>query len=661
MFKIDCSFSPSGDQPHVIDQICDSLEKGNKYQCILGATGTGKTFVMANIIAKTGRPALILSHNKTLTAQLYREFKEFFPQNMVEYFVSYFAYYQPEAYIPSSGVYIEKDSAIDQDLDLLRLSATTSLCERKDTIVVCSVSCIYGLGNPEYYQNMYLSLKVGQIISRHALILRLDEMLYKRNDDTMKRGEFRVRGDTLDVHLAYMEDEGIRIQLLGEEIISLHRLDILNGKTLEILDFCPIYPAKHFVVPENTLKVALISIRKELEQQYNFLIEQGKQLEAERLRSRTENDLDRLERTGHCPGIENYSRHLTNRNSGEAPFTLIDYFPRNFITFIDESHVSLPQLHAMVEGDRSRKRSLVDYGFRLESAYDNRPLSAQEFWEKTGQIVFVSATPAPWELQQASVCSQLIVRPTGLVDPSIEIRPSAGQVDDIVLEIQKTIQQKYRTLITTLTKKMCEALSQRLQEEGIQANYLHSEIDTLGRVEILKDLREGTIHALVGVNLLREGLDLPEVGLVIIVDADKIGFLRSKTALLQTVGRAARNKDGRVLMYADKISDAMKGCIEETTRRREMQIKYNVKNNITPRSIVKPIRSLLISKKDKEKERTKSIIKEIRSRGDNAIDQKKYLEKLQKELELAVKKTDFETAIAIRDEILRLNPPPPKK
>ena len=592
-FKVVANFAPSGDQPEAIERLSENIINGSEYQTLLGVTGSGKTYTMAKVIEKIQKPTLIVSHNKTLSAQLYREFKDFFPENSVEYFVSYYDYYQPEAYIPASDTYIEKDSSINDEIDRLRLSATSALMDRKDVIVVASVSCIYGLGSPDDYKEFIQFLKVGMEFNRKAILKRLIEMQYERNDNDFSRSTFRVRGDVIEVHPAYAKDT-IRIDMFGDEIESISRLEAVSGKKIEDLERIIIYPAKHFVVGKEKLDRALKNIEEELQIQVAKLKGEGKELEAHRIYSRTSYDLEMIREVGYCNGIENYSRHLAFRKEGDRPHTLIDYFPKDdFLLFIDESHVTISQINAMYNGDRSRKTTLVDFGFRLPSALDNRPLKFNEFWGLVPKSVFVSATPGDFELEKSTEIVEQLIRPTGLVDPSIEVKPSEGQIDDLIAEIRKTAEKGERVLVTTLTKRMSEDITDYLEQHDIKVRYLHSEIETIERVEILRDLRAGKFDVLIGINLLREGLDLPEVSLVAILDADKVGFLRSERSLIQTAGRAARNINGRVIMYADRISDAMKKAISETNRRRKAQLEYNEKNNITPKTIKKEITDIL--------------------------------------------------------------------
>ena len=576
-FKIVSEYEPAGDQPQAIERIVNNLNNDMKYQTLLGVTGSGKTFTMAKVIERIQKPTLIVSHNKTLAAQLYREFKDFFPDNAVKYFVSYYDYYQPEAYVASKDLYIEKDSSINEEIDMMRLNATSALMDREDVIIIATVSCIYGLGNPDDYKNLSIRLKTGQHIQREQLLKDLVNIQYSRDDSAFERSNFRVRGDTVDIFPAYTKT-GIRISMWGDEIEKLQRIDIVNNKAIETVENITIFPAKHFVTTKEVLNQTVPLIKAEMEERVGYLTGIGRELEARRLRSKTEYDIDMLLEIGYCKGVENYSRYFANRKEGERPSTLIDFFPKDFLMFIDESHVTVPQIGGMYNGDRARKTSLVEYGFRLPSALDNRPLFYSEFEGMINQVVFVTATPRDYERNSSKDTIEQIIRPTGLVDPEIEVRPTEGQIDDLIHEINLVIAKNQRVLITTLTKKMSEDLTEYLAGREIKVKYLHSEIETFERVEIIKGLRMGDFDVLVGINLLREGLDMPEVSLVAIMDADKIGFLRSATALIQTIGRAARNIDGRVIMYADKYSDAMRDAIEETRRRRNKQIEYNEKN-----------------------------------------------------------------------------------
>lgn len=641
-FELKSKYKPTGDQPKAIDTLVEGIEDGLKSQILLGVTGSGKTFTMANVIAKLNRPALVLAHNKTLAAQLCNEFREFFPNNSVEYFVSYYDYYQPEAYIVSSDTYIEKDMSINDDIDKLRHSATCALMERRDVIIVASVSCIYGLGNPEEYSNLRISLRLNQQIDRNEVIRKLVNIQYERNDIDLKRCTFRVKGDTLDIIPSYNSDYCYRVEFFGDEIDALKQIELTTGKVVDNLNHIVIFPASHYAVGSEKLKNVLKIIEKDKEKEVEALKQENKLLEAERLNQRVSYDLEMMEELGYCNGIENYSRYFDGRDVGEPPFTLLDYFPKDFILFVDESHITLPQIRAMYNGDRARKKNLVDYGFRMKSAYDNRPLNFDEFNERIGQAVYVSATPAKYELSIAGQIAEQIIRPTGLLDPIVEVRPIKNQVDDLIKEIKLVVSRNARVLITTLTKKMAESLTKYLQDYGIKVKYLHSEIDTLERIDIINELRSGEIEVIVGINLLREGLDIPEVELVAILDADKEGFLRSETSLIQTIGRAARNANAKVIMYADTMTESMEKAINETNRRREIQQKYNKEHNITPKTIVKEIKNTLdLSKKDEVK---KIDAKNIPSQ----------IEKLKGLMLQASKQLDFERAILLRDEITNL-------
>ena len=643
MFKLHSNFKPTGDQPEAIKALVDGIDRGEKCQTLLGVTGSGKTFTMANVIQQVQKPTLILAHNKTLAGQLYSEFKEFFPENAVEYFVSYYDYYQPEAYIAASDTYIEKDSAINDEIDKLRHSATASLFERRDVIIVASVSCIYGLGDPDDYSNLTISLRPGMVKDRDELLRKLVEIQYERNEIEFTRSKFRVKGDTVEVFPSGYDDKALRIEFWGDEIEKISEIDPLTGKVLASLTHTLIHPASHYVTSGEKMQKAIKSIEEELEVRIKEFKSQDKLLEAQRIEQRTNFDLEMLQEIGFCNGIENYSRHISGRKPGEAPYTLLDYFPKDFLLFVDESHVTLPQVRGMYNGDRARKDMLVNYGFRLPSAYDNRPLNFGEFEQRINQAIFVSATPAEYELEHSkgNVAEQ-IIRPTGLLDPAIEVRPVTNQIDDLIGEINKRVEKKQRVLVTTLTKKMAEDLSKYLDDVGIKVKYLHSDIDTLERLEIIRDLRLGVFDVLVGINLLREGLDIPEVTLVAILDADKPGFLRSERSLIQTIGRAARNAEGKVIMYGDEVTDAMEYAIKETNRRRKIQAEYNEKNGIIPKTIIKDIRSNIEVTKIVEEEEKK-------------IDKDIPIEKLQKEMKKAAKELDFERAAYLRDEIIRRN------
>ena len=646
MFDLVTDFKPSGDQPEAIKKLVNNIKENKKYQVLLGATGTGKTFTIANVIKEVNKPTLVLAHNKTLAGQLYSELKELFPNNHVCYFVSYYDYYQPEAYVPSTDTYIEKDSSINDEIDELRHYATSSLINYKDVIVVASVSCIYGIGDKDEYEHQMLSLKVGDIIDRNKILSKLVDMLYERNNIDLVRGTFRAKGDVIEVIPVYEKSKGIRIELFGDEIDRISEFDVLTGRITNDKKFISIMPASHFVTSEEKLKKAIVNIREELDARLKYFKENDKYLEAERLEQRCKYDLEMLEETGFCSGVENYSRHLALKKEGETPTCLIDFFPKDFLMVVDESHVTLPQVKAMYNGDRARKQMLVDYGFRLPSALDNRPLKYEEFESKINQIIYVSATPGDEELEKTNneVVEQ-IIRPTGLLDPKVEVRGSSNQVDDLIEEIEKQIQKGDRTLVTTLTIRMAEELTSYLKNINIKVAYLHSEIKTLERLQIIHDLRVGKYDVLVGINLLREGLDIPEVSLVAILDADKQGFLRSHRSLIQTIGRCARNADGRVIMYGDIISDAMKVSIDETKRRRELQIKYNEEHNIIPKTIKKKIMevvSVLDDNKDK-KHKTR-----------DQIHNDKLLKELEEEMKKAADNLDFERAMELRDIIFEM-------
>ena len=654
-FKVVADFSPAGDQGRAIESLSRGILDNLSCQTLKGVTGSGKTFTMAKIIEKVQLPCLVISHNKTLAAQLYREFKDFFPDNAVEYFVSYYDYYQPEAYVPGKDLYIEKDASINQEIDRMRLSTTASLIERRDVIVVATVSCIYGIGNPRDYRDMRLELNVGDSRDRSGIIRRLVSLQYERNDAVLERSRFRVKGDVLEICPSYTTD-AMRIEFFGDEVERIRKINPLTGESLEELEFCQIYPAKHFVMPEQSIHQALDSIREELEKSYNDFQAAGKLVEAQRLKARTEYDLEMMEEMGYCAGIENYSRPLSGRQEGERPAVLIDFFPDKFLTFIDESHITIPQIRGMYAGDRSRKLSLVKYGFRLPSALDNRPLYFAEFESLLDRTLFASATPKQEELEKSSQLVEQIIRPTGLLDPEIEVRPSEGQVDDLYSEIKERIGRKERTLVTTLTKRMAEDLSDYLSDLGLKVSYLHSEIETIERVEILKSLRTGDYDVLVGINLLREGLDLPEVSLIAILDADKLGFLRSATSLIQTIGRAARNVNGKVIMYADRRSAAMEEAITETYRRRKIQAEYNRDHGITPRTITKSIQDLLV-RKNKEKRKLEHLDLKIIEEQYNLLipkERKALIRALEKEMFELAKDLEFEKAAVVRDEIERL-------
>ncbi|MGE9896088.1 excinuclease ABC subunit UvrB [Anaerovoracaceae bacterium SGI.195] len=648
-FKLISEYTPTGDQPQAIDKLASGFLSGKNYETLLGVTGSGKTFTMANVIEKIQKPTLVISHNKTLAAQLHGEFKAFFPENAVEYFVSYYDYYQPEAYVPSTDTYIEKDSAINEEIEKLRHSATAALAERRDVIIVASVSCIYGLGSPFDYENQMLSLRPDTVKSRRDILMKLVDIQYTRNDMDFQRGTFRTRGDTIDIFPAG-SDKAIRVEMFGDEIEAIKEMNPLTGEILGIRNHVAIYPASHYVTSKDKMNKALVTIEEELEDRIKWFKDRGKLLEAQRIEQRTRYDMEMLREVGICKGIENYSRHINNLPPGTRPYTLIDYFPEDFVLMIDESHVMLPQLRAMYAGDRSRKQSLVDYGFRLPSALDNRPLQFKEFEELAKKILFVSATPATYEKEKSGgITAEQVIRPTGLLDPPIEVRPTEGQVDDLIGEIKKNNSLGNRTFVTTLTKKMAEDLTDYLKGVGLKVRYLHSEVDTLERLEIIRDLRLGEFDALVGINLLREGLDLPEVGLVAILDADKEGFLRTETSLIQTIGRAARNVNGRVIMYGNSVSKAMKTAIDETNRRRGIQDEYNKANGITPRGIEKAVRKVI--------EATKAAEEPSKYKGKKPDELTKkelieYVKELETEMRAAADDLQFERAAVLRDQIL---------
>ncbi|WP_338707140.1 excinuclease ABC subunit UvrB [Paenibacillus sp. FSL K6-1122] len=650
-FEIESEFSPQGDQPAAIIELVKGVQEGKRYQTLLGATGTGKTFTIAQTIAQLQRPTLIIAHNKTLAAQLASEFKDFFPNNMVEYFVSYYDYFQPEAYIPSSDTYIEKDSSINEEIDKLRHAATSSLFERRDVIIVASVSCIYGLGSPHSYSSMLLSLRVGMEKPRNQILSRLVEIQYQRNDINFVRGTFRVRGDVVEIFPASKGEHAIRVELFGDEIEKITEIDVLTGELIGEREHIAIFPASHFVTQEETMKVALVNIERELEERLEVLREQGKLLEAQRLEQRTRYDIEMMKEVGFCSGIENYSGPLTFRERGDTPYTLMDYFPDDMLIVVDESHVTLPQIRAMYNGDQARKTVLVEHGFRLPSALDNRPLKFEEFEGKMDQIIYVSATPGPYEIEHTDTMVQQIIRPTGLLDPIIELRPTKGQIDDLIGEINDRIAKDERVLITTLTKKMSEDLTDYLKEVGIKVRYLHSEIKTLERMAILRDLRLGVFHVLIGINLLREGLDLPEVSLVAILDADKEGFLRSERSLIQTIGRAARNSEGRVILYGDKVTDSMDKAIKETERRRAIQIEYNEKHGITPQTIRKKVRDVIEATKvaESKKDYLTGAAEKMSKKDRQAL-----IQRLEVEMKDAAKNLQFERAAELRDALLEL-------
>lgn len=650
-FKLKSEFQPTGDQPEAIKALVEGFRKGNKYQTLLGVTGSGKTFTMANVIQQLQKPTLVIAHNKTLAAQLYGEFKEFFPENAVEYFVSYYDYYQPEAYVPATDTYIEKDSSINDEIDKLRHSATASLSERKDVIIVASVSCIYGLGSPIDYQNMTLSLRPGMIKDRDEVLKRLIEIQYDRNDMDFKRGTFRVRGDVVEIFPVASGDLAIRIEFFGDEVERILEIDTLTGEIKSSLAHVVIFPASHYVVAPDRMEQAIRNIEEELEERIRYFKSEDKLLEAQRIAERTNFDIEMMRETGFCSGIENYSRHLAGLAPGTPPHTLLDYFPEDFLIIVDESHITLPQIRGMYAGDRSRKLTLVDYGFRLPSALDNRPLNFQEFESKINQIMFVSATPSDYEREHEQLRVEQVIRPTGLLDPEVSVRPVEGQIDDLLGEIHKEIEKKHKVLVTTLTKKMAEDLTSYLREVGIRVRYLHSDIDTLERSEIIRDMRMNVFDVLVGINLLREGLDIPEVGLVAILDADKEGFLRSETSLIQTIGRAARNVEGHVIMYADTMTDSMRRAISETNRRRTIQHEYNVANNITPTTIKKKVRDLISISKKADAD-IKEIEKDMESMSRQELET--LLKKVTQQMHTAAAELNFEQAAVLRDKMIEI-------
>ncbi len=653
-FQVVSDYEPSGNQPEAIDALVKGFLRGDKYQTLKGVTGSGKTFTMAKIIEKIQRPTLIISHNKTLSAQLYREFKTFFPNNAVEYFVSYYDYYQPEAYVPARDLYIEKDADVNKEIDKLRLAATYALMERRDVIIIATVSCIYGLGMPEMYKDMRSHIEKGQNLDVHQLAAQLIQTQYQRNDMVLERGNFRIRGESIDVFPTYMEtDEAYRIETDFDEVSRIRRFNVITGDTIEELDELYLYPAKHFVVPQEMLMKATDRIMEEMETRYNTLMDAKKLLEAERLKTRVTYDVEMMREMGYCSGIENYSGPIAGRNPGEPPATLLHYFPDDFLCMIDEAHVTVPQIGAMYEGDRSRKQNLIDFGFRLPSALDNRPLKSEEFTKKMNQVIYVTATPRPQEIKESTQVVEQIIRPTGLLDPIVEVRPSEGQMQDIYREVQERILKNERSLILTLTKKMAEDLTDYLEGLGMKVKYIHSEIDTFQRVEILKSLRVGEIDVLIGINLLREGIDLPEVSFIALLDADKIGFLRSTTSLIQIIGRAARNADGKVVMYADRMSDAMKESITETKRRREIQEAYNKKHGITPKTIKKAVEDILVRQEEDAKENANTNLEVLKKTCNLMVasQRKKLISALKKEMEECAERLDYEQAAAIRDQI----------
>jgi excinuclease ABC subunit B len=644
-FKIVSKFKPTGDQPQAIEKLVGGINRGDRGQTLLGVTGSGKTFTMANIIEQTQKPTLILAHNKTLAAQLCSEFKEFFPDNAVEYFVSYYDYYQPEAYVPHSDTYIEKDASINDEIDKLRHSATASVLERRDVIIVASVSCIYGLGDPSEYKQLMLSLRQGMEKDRDEILRKLVDIQYERNDINFTRGTFRVRGDVIEIFPASSSDKAVRVEMFGDEIDRICEIDVLTGEILGERGHISIFPASHYAASRERIEQAIKKIEIELEERHKELIDAGKLLEAQRIKQRTNYDIEMLREVGYCSGVENYSRIFDGRNPGDAPYTLIDYFPDDFLMFIDESHVTLPQVKAMYGGDRSRKENLVEYGFRLPSAYDNRPLKFPEFEKKINQILFVSATPSQYEIENSTQIAQQVIRPTGLLDPEVEIRPIKGQIDDIISEIRKTVDRGFRVLITTLTKKMSEDLTDYLKELNIKVNYMHSDVKTIERMKIIRDLRLGEFDVLVGINLLREGLDIPEVALVAILDADKEGFLRSETSLIQTIGRAARNSESRVIMYADRITNSMERAIGETNRRRKIQMEYNEKHGMVPTTIVKSIHEII--------EMTK-VAEDKADYAASGLNMDEIIKSLEEQMKEAAMQLQFERAAELRDKIMKL-------
>jgi len=653
-FKLVSEFQPKGDQPQAIESLSDGVQEGVPHQVLLGVTGSGKTFTMANVIEKVQKPTLVISHNKTLAAQLYGEFKELFPENAVEFFVSYYDYYQPEAYIPSTDTYIEKDTQINEDIDKMRHSATRSLLERNDVIIVASVSCIYGLGSPEAYHGMLLYLEKGMTITREEILSKLVEIQYERNDIDFHRGTFRVRGDVIEVFPAHEENRAIRIELFGDEVDAISEIDPLRGRVIEPLDKVPIYPGSHYVTPPEQLQKAIQNIREELKERVGWFKSRNRHLEAQRLEQRTNFDLEMLQELGYCQGIENYSRHLTGRKPGEPPPILLDYYPKDFLLFIDESHVSIPQLIGMYRGDRARKETLVEYGFRLPSALDNRPLMFEEFEKRIRQVIYVSATPSEYEMKKGrGKIVEQIIRPTGLSDPLLEVKPAKNQVDDLLEEIQKRVKKKERVLVTTLTKRMAEDLTEYYADLGIRVKYLHSDIDTLDRVEIIRDLRLGKFDVLIGINLLREGLDIPEVSLVAILDADKEGFLRSEKSLIQTFGRAARNVNGQVILYADKMTGSMDQAILETNRRRKIQEEFNKVHHITPQTVKKAVRNILASIYEADY-LTVPAVSDVEEGYVSLKEIPAMIQKLKKEMKESASRLEFERAAEVRDKIQRL-------
>ncbi len=651
-FKIHSKYKPTGDQPEAIKQLAEGFKNGNKFETLLGVTGSGKTFTMANIIQELQKPTLVIAHNKTLAAQLYNEFKEFFPENAVEYFVSYYDYYQPEAYVPSTDTYIEKDSSINNEIDKLRHSATSALFERNDVLVVASVSCIYGLGDPEEYKSMSLSLRVGMEKDRDEVLKRLVELQYNRNEIDFERSTFRVRGDVVEIFPAANSESAIRVEFFGDEIDKISEIDVVTGNVIGTREHVVIFPASHYVTSKEKMNIALVNIEKELEERLAELKREDKLLEAQRLEQRTRYDIEMLSEMGFCSGIENYSRHLALREPGSAPGTLIDFFPKDFLIIADESHVSVPQIRGMYEGDKSRKTTLVEYGFRLPSALDNRPLKFNEFESKINQMLFVSATPSKYESEHSQLTVEQVIRPTGLLDPEITVKPVEGQIDDLISEVNKTVKDGFKVLVTTLTKRMAERLTDYMKEMGIRVRYLHSDIDTLERLEIIRDLRMNVFDVLVGINLLREGLDIPEVALVAILDADKEGFLRSETSLVQTIGRAARNSEGRVIMYADVITESMDRAIKETNRRREIQMKYNYEHGITPQTIQKKVFDIIQATKAVDEKPKKGLDMDYESMDIKAL--RKEAAKIEKDMKKAAADLQFEKAAELRDKLIEI-------
>ncbi len=650
-FKLVSEYKPTGDQPQAIKELVKGFKEGNQFETLLGVTGSGKTFTMANVIEQLNKPTLVLAHNKTLAAQLYGEFKEFFPENAVEYFVSYYDYYQPEAYVPSTDTYIEKDSSINEEIDKLRHSATAALSERKDVIIISSVSCIYGLGSPIDYQNMVLSLRPGMVKDRDEVLKKLVDIQYARNDMDFKRGTFRVRGDVVEIFPVTSSENAVRVEFFGDEIDRITEIDTLTGEIKSRLEHIAIFPASHYVVPKDKIELAAKSIEKELAERVEYFKSEDKLLEAQRIAERTNFDIEMMRETGFCSGIENYSRHLAGLEPGATPHTLLDYFPDDFLMIVDESHITIPQVRGMYAGDQSRKTTLVDYGFRLPSAKDNRPLNFEEFESKIDQMLFVSATPNVYEEEHELLRAEQIIRPTGLLDPEVTVKPVAGQVDDLISEVNKEVAKKNKVLVTTLTKRMAEDLTDYMKEVGIRVKYLHSDIDTLERTEIIRDMRLDVFDVLVGINLLREGLDIPEITLVAILDADKEGFLRSETSLIQTIGRAARNSEGHVIMYADKITDSMRVAIDETNRRRSIQQKYNEEHGITPTTIKKAVRERISITKEAV-ETVDKLEKDPESMSRKEIE--KLINKIMKEMQKAASELNFEAAADLRDQMIKL-------